>query len=157
MLFLRKLVIVTIVVAVALTEAQHKGRPYETRSKFVTKDAAQDVSDALVNLARNISVQIRSKESKSEIISPLSIGSSMLLLLRASRGSTRQELLRLLGLEKYKRNDPKVPRNFGQLIEELLDDVRSKNVLESEPQWKEESKCISPEYADGDDEYEEYE
>ncbi|XP_039448449.1 serine protease inhibitor 28Dc-like isoform X1 [Culex pipiens pallens] len=158
MLFLRKLVIVTIVVAVALTEAQHKGRPYETRSKFVTKEVARDVSDALVNLARNISVQIRSKESKSEIISPLSIGSSMLLLLRASRGSTRQELLKLLGLnKKYQRNDPKVPRNFGQLIEELLDDVRSENVLKSEPQWKGESKCISPEYADDDDDYEEYE
>lgn len=159
MLFLRKLLLVTIVVAVAPTEAQHYRRPDVTASsKFIIKDVARDVSDALVNLARDLSVQIRSKDSKSEIISPLSIGSSMLLLLRASRGSTRQELLKLLGLNKrYQRNDPKVPRNFGQLIEELLNDVRSGNVLDSEPKWKGESKCISPEYADEDDDYKGYE
>lgn len=149
MFIIRQLLVVTILAAFTLTEAK-------SSTKFVAKDVARDVSDAMVNLARNLSVQIRSKDSKAEIISPLSIGSSMLLLLRASRGTTRKELLRLLGLNsKYQRNDPKVPRNFGQLIDELLNDVRSENVLDSEPKWKGESKCISPEYID--DSYDEYE
>lgn len=151
MLFLRNLlVVVTIIVSASLTEAQSS----EFGAKFIAKDVAQDVSDALVNLARSLSVQIRSKDSKTEIISPLSIGSSMLLLLRASRGNTRQELLKLLGLnQKYQRNDPKIPRNFGRLITELLEDVRPNNVLNSEPKWKGQSKCIAPEYADGDYDY----
>uniref|UniRef100_A0A1Q3FR44 Putative serine proteinase inhibitor n=1 Tax=Culex tarsalis TaxID=7177 RepID=A0A1Q3FR44_CULTA len=151
MLFLRKFLLITIVLGVTLTEAQSN----QPGSKFITKDVARDVSAALANLARNLSVQIRSRDSKAEIISPLSIGSSMLLLLRASRGTTRQELLKLLGLQlKYQRNDPRIPRNFGRLIQELLSDVRSGNVLDSEPRWKGEAKCISPEYVD--EEYDEY-
>lgn len=142
-----KLFITATVVLLALAQAQPN-----YGSQFVAKDVAQDVSDAMVNLARNLSVQIRSAGSKTEIISPLSIGSSMLLLLRASRRNTRQELLKLLGLNlKYQRNNPVLPRNFGKLIGELLNDVRSGNVLESEPKWKEELKCISPEYADEGD------
>lgn len=127
-------------------------------SKYVSKDISQDISYGLNNLARDLSVQLQSKTSKSEIISPLSIGSSMLLLLRTARGTTRQELLQLLGLIKYQENGPKIPRNFAQLIHELLsDDVVEKSALDSDVPWKSQSKCEVTDYHDdGEDSDYEY-
>lgn len=122
-------------------------------TKYVTKDIAQDISDGLNNLARDISVQLQSNTSKAEIISPLSIGSSMLLLLRTARGATRQELLQLMGLTKYQENNPKIPRNFAYLINELLfNNVTENFALDYDVPWKLQSKCEVTDYHyDGDE------
>lgn len=119
-------------------------------SKYVTKDISQDISYGLNNMARDLSVRLQSSTSKAEIISPLSIGSSLLLLLRTARGSTRQELLHLMGLSKYQENNPKIPRNFAHLINELLYDAKSS--LDYNVPWKSQSKCELTDYHyDGED------
>ncbi|XP_058815815.1 serine protease inhibitor 28Dc-like [Topomyia yanbarensis] len=122
-------------------------------SIFVGKDIARDISYALTNMARDLSVHLQSNTSKTNIISPLSIGSSLLILLRTARGTTRLELLNLLHLNRYQRNDPKIPRNFGRLIRELLSDVQENTVLDDTPPWLGESKCgaIDYEYEDEDE------
>lgn len=113
-------------------------------SKYVTKAISQDISYGLNNLARDLSVRLQSSTSKAEIISPLSIGSSLLLLLRTARGSTRQELLHLMGLSKYQENTPKIPRNFAHLINDLLFDTKS--TLEYNVPWMSLSKCAITDY-----------
>ncbi|XP_058451673.1 serine protease inhibitor 28Dc-like [Malaya genurostris] len=113
---------------------------------FLGKQAAQDVSYALTNMARDLSVRMQSDTSNSDIISPLSIGSSLLILLRAARGTTRLELLNFLQLKKYQRNDPKIPRNFGLLVSELLNDTQVNTILDDTPPWLEESKCGATDY-----------
>lgn len=145
---LQGLLVVTIVCC-----ASHLTQAGIYSSKYVTKDIAQDISHGLNNLARDISVQLQSNTSKAEIISPLSIGSSMLLLLRTARGSTRQELLQLMGLTKYQDNNPKIPRNFAHLIHELLfDDVTEQSALDYNVPWKSQSKCEATDYHyDGED------
>lgn len=145
---LRWLLVATIVCC-----ATHSTEAGIYTSKYVTKDIAQDISYGLNNLAHDLSVKLQSNTSKAEIISPLSIGSSMLLLLRTAKGTTRQELLQLMGLNKYQENNPKIPRNFAHLINELLfDNMTEKSALEYHVPWKSQSKCeITDDHYDGED------
>lgn len=116
-----------------------------TKRDYVTKDTAKELSYSVTNVARGLSIELMTDSSKSDIFSPLSIVSSLLLLMRAARGYTRLELLELLQLsEKYQINDPTIPRNYGQLLTELLDDS-SYGIIGENPNWLNESKCIGPE------------
>ncbi|XP_065079922.1 serine protease inhibitor 28Dc-like [Ochlerotatus camptorhynchus] len=136
-----------LLVATIVFRASHLTHAEIFSSKYVTKDIAQDISNGLNNLAHDLLVQLQSNNSKAEIISPLSIGSSMLLLLRTARGTTRQELLQLMGLTKYQENNPKIPRNFAHLINELLfDDATETSALDYNVPWKSQSKCEVTDY-----------
>lgn len=130
--------------AITIVCASHLSQAETHISKYVTKDISQDITYGLNNLARDLSVYLQSGTSKAEIISPLSIGSSLLLLLRTARGSTRQELLHLMGLSKYQENTPEIPRNFAHLITDLLFD--SKSILDYNVPWKSLSKCEITDY-----------
>lgn len=127
-------------------------------SKYVTKEIAQDLSKGFNDLARDLAVQIQSDTSKAEITSPLSIASSLLLLMRTARGESRADLLRLFGLEsKYPENDPKIPRTFGKLINELLIDDRNRtSIMENSAAWINESKCEIPTDYHYDDDYDQF-
>nr|XP_029718127.1 serine protease inhibitor 28Dc-like [Aedes albopictus]XP_029718128.1 serine protease inhibitor 28Dc-like [Aedes albopictus]XP_029718129.1 serine protease inhibitor 28Dc-like [Aedes albopictus]XP_029718130.1 serine protease inhibitor 28Dc-like [Aedes albopictus]XP_029718131.1 serine protease inhibitor 28Dc-like [Aedes albopictus]XP_029718132.1 serine protease inhibitor 28Dc-like [Aedes albopictus] len=128
------------------------------KRRYVTKETAHDLTKGFNDLARDLSVQLQTDTSKSEITSPLSIASSLLLLMRTARGESRMDLLRLFGLEtKYLVNDPKVPRTFGKLINELLNDHRNvSHIMESTASWKNESKCEVPTDYHYDDEYDDF-
>lgn len=135
----------------------HQSSSY--RSKYVTKEIAQDLSNGFNNLARDLSLKIQTETSKADIISPVSIASSLLLLLRTARGETRIDLLRLFGFgSKYSENDPKIPRTFSTLIGELLDEDRNDtSVLENIATWKNESKCEVPSDYHYDEDYDTFE
>ncbi|XP_055594306.1 serine protease inhibitor 28Dc-like [Uranotaenia lowii] len=126
----------------------------QERSSFLTSQISLDVSNAINNLAHKLAVKLRNERSKSEIISPLSIGSSVLLLLRASRGNTRNQLLELLGLAKdYQKNDGRIPKNFGYLLRVLLDVGEwDSSLLKKTPKWQDEAKCAPEDYQYEDEE-----
>lgn len=149
---LRWLLVATVTLLI-IHQAQAQKRKYT----YVTKETAHDLTKGFNDLARDLSVQLQTDTSKSEITSPLSIASSLLLLMRTARGESRMDLLRLFGLEtKYLENDPKVPRTFGKLINELLNDHRNvSHIMESTASWKNESKCEVPTDYHYDDEYDE--
>ncbi|XP_055549476.1 serine protease inhibitor 28Dc-like isoform X2 [Wyeomyia smithii] len=124
----------------------------KSKTSFSSRNVTQDISHAITNLARDLSVQIANNRSKSDIISPISIGSSLLLLMRITRGDTRNELLKLLHLLQYQKNDKTIPLNFQQLITEFLELDQPNATLADSPTWRNGSKCISSEY-DYDEEY----
>ncbi|XP_062551486.1 serine protease inhibitor 28Dc-like [Armigeres subalbatus] len=128
-------------------------------SKYVTKEIAQDLSEGFNNLARDLSLKLETDTSKADIISPVSIASSLLLLMRTARGENRMDLLRLFGLNgKYSENNPKIPRTFAALINELLDDNRNNTkLLDINAVWKNESKCEIPSDYYYDDDYDGFE
>lgn len=140
-----------LIAALTLLISQHT---LAYKSKYATKEVAQDLSNSFNNLARDLSVQLQTDNSKSEIISPLSIASSLLLLMRTARGESRSDLLRLFRLgKKYPENDPKIPRSFGKLVRELLsDEPNSDSIMENSTAWKNESKCeVATDYHYDDD------
>ncbi|XP_053696748.1 serine protease inhibitor 28Dc-like isoform X1 [Sabethes cyaneus] len=109
----------------------------------------QDISHAITNLARDLSIQLANGGSKCDIISPVSIGSSLLLLMRIATGGTRAELLKLLHLDRYSRNDQKIPQNFRHLITELLEQTAERDINSDDiPTWLEDKQCGPTDYED---------
>ncbi|XP_055641868.1 serine protease inhibitor 28Dc-like isoform X2 [Toxorhynchites rutilus septentrionalis] len=123
----------------------------EKPATLPTKQTAQDISYGLTNMACRLSVQLQSNNTKTDIISPLSIGSSLMLLMRTAKGSTRKQLLSLLQLQKIVMNNSRIPRNFHRLLLELLDGVQAETILEDPPRWMNQSKCVEDDSDDYDD------
>lgn len=106
------------------------------------------VSKSVTNLAQKISLAIASPKSKTELFSPVSIAGALSLLLLGSGGTTRQELINLLGFQGQPISFTDIHKSFGHLFQEL---VSNDPTMKTKIPWRENDKCNNPDY-DEDDE-----
>ncbi|XP_052866763.1 serine protease inhibitor 28Dc-like [Anopheles cruzii] len=110
-----------------------------------SKRVSEDVVAAINNLAMALSEQLATRSSKTELFSPVSIGSMMLLLLcAAKRGSgTRDELLSTLHLTEYRKQAgvSVIGKNFGRLLKEFTYDIAGQGILGEVPAWHATRSC----------------
>ncbi|XP_053664650.1 serine protease inhibitor 28Dc-like [Anopheles marshallii] len=128
---------------------------YNAPSKAVSEQLVAAIND----LARKLGQQLGASggnSSKTELFSPVSIGSMMFLLLRAANRDTRYELLNVLQLEQFRAaNSGNIPKNFARLLKEFTHDIAGRGILEELPEWHTSSSCYPRmegfDYEDDDD------
>uniref|UniRef100_A0A182NF79 Serpin domain-containing protein n=1 Tax=Anopheles dirus TaxID=7168 RepID=A0A182NF79_9DIPT len=145
--------------ASVLWSMANAANPASTSKQQPSKAISEQLVGAINDLARTLGQQLGastgSNSSKAEIFSPVSIGSMMFLLLRASNVQARSELLTVLGLEQFKtpRVNMSIAQNLGRLLKELRHDIPGKGILDQLPDWQSARNCNSA-TADYDDEEE---
>uniref|UniRef100_A0A182WHA1 Serpin domain-containing protein n=1 Tax=Anopheles minimus TaxID=112268 RepID=A0A182WHA1_9DIPT len=128
-------------------------------SNAPSKAVSEQLVGAINDLARNLGQQLGASSgnsSKTELFSPVSIGSMMFLLLRAANRETRYELLDVLQLKQFRAaGSGNIPKNFARLLKEFTHDIAGKGILEQLPGWHTSSSCYprmeGVDYEDDDD------
>ncbi|XP_058815808.1 serine protease inhibitor 28Dc-like isoform X3 [Topomyia yanbarensis] len=105
------------------------------------------VANSVTNLAQKISRAIVSQRSKTEIFSPVSIAGALSLLLLGSGGTTRSELMDLMGFSSEQINFTDIHKGFGKLFRELVSNDPS---VKANVPWRENDKCNNIDYEDDD-------
>ncbi|XP_055641865.1 serine protease inhibitor 28Dc-like isoform X2 [Toxorhynchites rutilus septentrionalis] len=105
------------------------------------------VANSVTNLAQKISLAIANPKSKTEIFSPVSIAGALSLLLLGSGGTTKEELMKLMGFQNEQISFTDIHKSFGKLFREL---VSNEPTLQVNVPWRETDKCNNVDY----DEYE---
>ncbi|XP_058451683.1 serine protease inhibitor 28Dc-like isoform X4 [Malaya genurostris] len=105
------------------------------------------VANSVTNLAQKISRAIVSQRSKTEIFSPVSIAGALSLLLLGSGGTTRSELMDLMGFSGEQINFTDIHKGFGKLFRELVSNDPS---LKANVPWRQNDKCNNVDYDDDD-------
>uniref|UniRef100_A0A182Y9V9 Serpin domain-containing protein n=1 Tax=Anopheles stephensi TaxID=30069 RepID=A0A182Y9V9_ANOST len=126
-----------------------------------SKAVSEQLVGAINELARSLGQQLGAtggNSSKTELFSPVSIGSMMFLLLRAANRDTRSELLDVLQLQQYRKpGGGNIPKNFARLLKEFTHDIAGKGILEQLPSWHTATGCYPTidgvDYEDDDDNY----
>ncbi|XP_049536785.1 serine protease inhibitor 28Dc-like [Anopheles darlingi] len=125
-----------------------------------SKTVSEDVVASINNLAKLLCEKLATPASKTELLSPVSIGSMMLLLLRASKRGTRDELFNTLQLSAYRKRagGSAIAKNFGRLLKEFTHDIAGPGILLDVPAWQATRSCNpmiddDPDYTDDDDEF----
>uniref|UniRef100_A0A2M3ZE19 Putative serine proteinase inhibitor n=1 Tax=Anopheles braziliensis TaxID=58242 RepID=A0A2M3ZE19_9DIPT len=122
-----------------------------------SKTVSEDVVASINNLAKMLCEKLATPASKTELLSPVSIGSMMLLLLRASKRGTRDELINTLQLSAYRKRagGSAIAKNFGRLLKEFTHDIAGPGILGVLPAWQETRSCNpmfdDPDYNDDDE------
>uniref|UniRef100_A0A2M4AKK4 Putative serine proteinase inhibitor n=1 Tax=Anopheles triannulatus TaxID=58253 RepID=A0A2M4AKK4_9DIPT len=123
-----------------------------------SKTVSEDVIASINNLAKMLCEKLATPASKTELLSPVSIGSMMLLLLRASKRGTRDELLNTLQLSAYRKRagGSAIAKNFGRLLKEFTHDIAGPGILGEVPAWQATRSCNpmiddDPDYNDDDE------
>uniref|UniRef100_A0A2M4AK66 Putative serine proteinase inhibitor n=1 Tax=Anopheles triannulatus TaxID=58253 RepID=A0A2M4AK66_9DIPT len=123
-----------------------------------SKTVSEDVIASINNLAKMLCEKMATPASKTELLSPVSIGSMMLLLLRASKRGTRDELLNTLQLSAYRKRagGSAIAKNFGRLLKEFTHDIAGPGILGEVPAWQATRSCNpmiddDPDYNDDDE------
>uniref|UniRef100_A0A182TZ30 Serpin domain-containing protein n=1 Tax=Anopheles melas TaxID=34690 RepID=A0A182TZ30_9DIPT len=135
------------------------GEPAVQNTSGLSKAVSEQLVGAINDLARTLGVMAgrggsSSNSSKTELFSPVSIGSMMLLLLRAANRDTRNELLGVLRLEQYRKpGSGNIPRNYARLLKEFMRDIGGKGILKQLPGWHAGGNCYPPSEGLEDEEY----
>uniref|UniRef100_A0A2M4BM55 Putative serine proteinase inhibitor n=2 Tax=Anopheles marajoara TaxID=58244 RepID=A0A2M4BM55_9DIPT len=123
-----------------------------------SKTVSEDVVASINNLAKMLCEKLATPTSKTELLSPVSIGSMMLLLLRTSKRGTRDELLNTLQLSAYRKRagGSAIAKNFGRLLKEFTHDIAGPGILGELPTWQATRSCNpiiddDPDYNDDDE------
>uniref|UniRef100_A0A182KGR9 Serpin domain-containing protein n=1 Tax=Anopheles christyi TaxID=43041 RepID=A0A182KGR9_9DIPT len=131
-------------------------------SNGLSKAVSEQLVGAINDLARTLGQQLGERaaaanaSTKTELFSPISIGSMLFLLLRAANRDTRHELLSVLQLEQFRKPGyGNIPKNFGRLLKEFTHDIAGKGILEQLPGWHAAGNCYPTmdgvDYEDDDD------
>ncbi|XP_053672100.1 serine protease inhibitor 28Dc-like [Anopheles nili] len=123
---------------------------YNAPSKAVSEQLVGAINDLAQTLGQQLGT---SSSSRTEIFSPVSIGSMMFLLLRAANRETRNELLDILRLQHFRQpGTGNIPKNFARLLKEFTHDIAGKGILEELPGWQSSRSCYpTPDGADYED------
>uniref|UniRef100_A0A182MU52 Serpin domain-containing protein n=1 Tax=Anopheles culicifacies TaxID=139723 RepID=A0A182MU52_9DIPT len=132
--------------------AQNSNAP----SKAVSEQLVAAINDLARNLGQQLGTSSGGNSSKTELFSPVSIGSMMFLMLRIANRETRNELLNALQLKQYTvSGSGNIPKNFARLLKEFTHDIAGKGILEELPGWHTSSSCYpkmeGADYEDDDD------
>lgn len=101
------------------------------------------VSQSVTNLAQKISLAIANPKSKTEIFSPVSIAGALSLLLLGSGGTTRDELMNVMGLQNSRLTFTDIHKSFGRLFQDLVSNEPAQNVTIP---WRVTDKCNNYDY-----------
>ncbi|XP_053694200.1 uncharacterized protein LOC128742043 [Sabethes cyaneus] len=124
----------------------HQTNCQRTNSEGSTDASSADiVANSVTNLAQKISRAIVSQRSKTEIFSPVSIAGALSLLLLGSGGTTRTELMDLMGFSNNTINFTEIHKGFGKLFRDLVSNDPS---LKASVPWRENDTCNNVDYDD---------
>uniref|UniRef100_A0A182PAL7 Serpin domain-containing protein n=1 Tax=Anopheles epiroticus TaxID=199890 RepID=A0A182PAL7_9DIPT len=118
----------------------------QNNSNGLSKAVSEQLVAAINELARTLGQQLGgaagSNSSKTELFSPVSIGSMMFLLLRAANRDTRTELLTVMQLDQFRKpGSGNIPKNVGRLLKEFTRDIGGKGILGQLPSWHTSGSC----------------
>ncbi|XP_049283637.1 serine protease inhibitor 28Dc-like [Anopheles funestus] len=132
--------VLVVLVGGALSSAGN-AKNYNVPSQAVSEQLVAAINDLARNLGQQFAVS-GGNSSKTELFSPISIGSMMFLLLRTANKDTRYELLGILQLEQLRKcGRGNIPKNFARLLKEFTHDIAGKGILEQLPGWHTSSGC----------------
>nr|XP_029714423.1 serine protease inhibitor 28Dc-like isoform X2 [Aedes albopictus] len=112
-----------------------------------TPENLAEVSQSVTNLAQKISLAIANPKSKTEIFSPVSIAGALSLLLLGSGGTTRDELMNVMGFQNSRLTFTDIHKSFGRLFQDLVSNDPAQNVTIP---WRVTDKCNNYDYEDED-------
>ncbi|XP_055549473.1 serine protease inhibitor 28Dc-like isoform X2 [Wyeomyia smithii] len=133
------------IILIAALHQSNCQRPHRFSEDSSQDNALDIVADSVTNLAQKISRVIVGDRSKTEIFSPVSIAGALSLLLLGSGGTTRTELMELMGFSNSTIRFTEIHKGFGKLFGELVSNNPS---LKANVPWRENDTCNNVDYDD---------